>query len=151
MDCYNPIKEAFTETRNAFNPNARISSVVSIGSGTHETHKLRQATKDGLNETLCHMILGCDIVAEEVTKSLSKVLEYQRLSVDKEMDKVVITAWGKDDIKGIAGHTKDYMKRKNGVVDQVVQNLLNRSERPLPTIGNISQCPSFRKITYSNC
>lgn len=147
---YNPIKLAFTMTRDLFKPNSKVASIVSIGPGRQDEHQIvRRDDDEGdgdddipitpveVADLLERMMLDCEVVASNMQRELGHIPTYQRLSVDQKMDRIKITGWSGRAIANIISNTDSYKLRADATIDQVVDNLKARITPDMPTISEI--------------
>jgi hypothetical protein len=99
----NPVREAFKEAYNVFGAKARVSCILSLGSGFGGV----MAFDDGKNIAQSTR-MDCERVAREVGQALAKLNVYYRLSVDRGLER-----WGPfiTDFGAMKSHVDDYLGR----------------------------------------
>lgn len=121
----NPTREGLKEAKAVFGADTPVASVLSFGSGQQATPKLGNGENAWIS-LLYKMAFDCERTAIELSQYMSNVPAYHRLSVDREMENLPITAWEEDDLGAISSYTATYSTKITGPLDKIVEDLLKR-------------------------
>jgi hypothetical protein len=99
----NPIREVIKEAYYVFGDKARVSCILSLGSGFRGV----VALDDDRKNITQAVRMDCERVAQEVKESLAKSNVYYRLSVDRGLEEGLFVI----DFGAMKSHVDDYLRR----------------------------------------
>jgi hypothetical protein len=141
----NPARELIKEAEAQFGSNARLSTILSIGSGRTALISL------GGPESTCHeslkgIVVDCEKVARELGMQLFNVDAYLRLNVDRGMENMEISDWKRSG--KIVGYTSAYLEvpKVTKAIDSSIQRLQDKVGSI--TLGQLSTFSSATSTTH---
>ncbi|CAG7851691.1 SubName: Full=Uncharacterized protein {ECO:0000313/EMBL:CCA68726.1} [Serendipita indica DSM 11827] len=119
----NPTLVAIKEAFDLFGPDARVSCLLSLGSGKAAVRSLG-ATESDVYSTLEQLAVDCEATAEEVQRRIGSLGVYSRFSVERGLEFIR----SEDGVNGILSHTKIYLE--GDAVSAAMDNCLRTAEFP---------------------
>lgn len=138
----NPIKEVLAEAARIFGDHARVTCVLSIGTGQSGSAEIRQQCCHFQRMNPVDLIRALEKIATDSGKTAEEMEQryrnspiYHRLDVDRGLDSVYLDEWKR--LGDVRARTKNYLRqeRVSGRVDKVVDALSVQHNSPAQELG----------------
>lgn len=135
--CNNPTQLALKEAYQIYGAEAKVSSILSIGSGQRGNASVKDVDSAMLADIIAR---DCEAVAEDLSQRIGKLGVYYRLSVDQGLQE---TGEFRGDIGSILSHADVYLL-KSATTDILERCITASEDTRSTTLGQL--CRSWRTL-----